>query len=339
MTFSPTQKLSLHRLISAMSVRNRIAAIAVVPVIGFLANGLAFTSGETQVGTAFEAVRGAAVLADASREFKAALAGMQMAAKDFVAQPSDEEIKAFNASQELASSSLDTIASSIDDAQRSDVDTAREALGGMRLNFDALAEEERELGFAPDQGTRKTLEDSGAMIERAIAGGVSWLSADEQTRLLVSLSNMRRFEAQYRLSRQTPTWEAFFKEYRAFGDIVQSATAELSLRTQLDTQVKSYAANLAQWNRRAENTQGLLMEIALGSQHAAAGGQDHRLGQSTRRDSISGVGFLAVAHQAVHHLGRRGGGADRARIQLVDRPQHHAAAPPAGRRHAEARGR
>jgi methyl-accepting chemotaxis protein len=195
MTFSPTQKLSLHRLISAMSVRNRIAAIAVIPVIGFLANGLAFTSGETQVGTAFEAVRGAAVLADASREFKAALAGMQMAAKDFVAQPSDEEIKAFDASQELASSSLDTIASSIDAAQRGDVDAAREALGGMRLNFDALAEEERELGFTPDQGTRKTLEDSGAMIERAIAGGVSWLSAAEQTRLLVSLSNMRRFEA------------------------------------------------------------------------------------------------------------------------------------------------
>ena len=249
-----------------MSVRNRIAAIAVVPVIGFLANGMAFSSGERQVGSAFEAVRGAAVLADASREFKAALAGMQMAAKDFVAQPTDEEIKAFDASHGLASSSLDVIAASIDTDQEDDIATARTALGGMRLNFDALADEERELGFTPDQGTRKALEDSGAMIEHALSAGVAWLSTDDQTRLMVSLSNMRRYEAQYRLSRQTPTWEAFFAEYRSFGDIVQSATAEPALRTQFDTQVKSYAANLAQWNRRAENTQNLLKEIALDSQ-------------------------------------------------------------------------
>ena len=37
--------------------------IAVIPVIGFIANGLAFTGGETQVGRAFESVRSAAVLA------------------------------------------------------------------------------------------------------------------------------------------------------------------------------------------------------------------------------------------------------------------------------------
>ena len=48
--------LSPSWLISKVSVRSRIAAIAVIPVVGFLANGLAFTSGETQGGHAFVGV-------------------------------------------------------------------------------------------------------------------------------------------------------------------------------------------------------------------------------------------------------------------------------------------
>src|SRR5712691_10246885 len=86
---------SIQRLISKLSVRGRITAIAVIPVVGFLANGMAFTGGEIEVGNAFESVKSAAVLADASREFKTALARMQMTSKDFVAQPSEDEVAAF----------------------------------------------------------------------------------------------------------------------------------------------------------------------------------------------------------------------------------------------------
>src|SRR6267154_2878681 len=111
----------LQQLISKLSVRSRIAAIAVIPVVGFLANGLAFTSGETEVGNAFESVKSAAVLADASREFKAALARMQMTSKDFVAQPSEDEVAAFGVGHQLATNSLDTIAASIDALQRDDI--------------------------------------------------------------------------------------------------------------------------------------------------------------------------------------------------------------------------
>jgi methyl-accepting chemotaxis protein len=247
-------------------VRGRIAAIAVIPVVGFLANGLAFTSGETEVGNAFESVQSAAVLADASREFKATLAQMQMAAKDFVAQPADDVAVAFGAGYDIASNSLDAIAASIDALQRGDIGAAHQALGEMKLNFDALTLEQRELGYSPTEGTRKLLEDSGSTIERLINTDMQGLSGADRTRLLVSLSNMRRYEAQYRQSRQPVTWEAFFKEFRTFGDIVQAIDAEPTLKAQLGASVKDYSANLAQWNRRAENTQNLLKEIALASQ-------------------------------------------------------------------------
>jgi methyl-accepting chemotaxis protein len=257
---------SLRRVIPNLSVRGRIAAIAVIPVIGFLANGIAFTAGETEVGNAFESVKSAAVLADTGREFKAALARMQMASKDFVAQPSDDQVAAFGSGQRLASSSLDSIAGAIDALQHDDIGQARQALGEMKLNFDALVQEQKDLGYGPTEGTRKSLEESGATIEHMLSADMSWLSGSDRTRLLVSLSNLRRYEAQYRKDRQTAVWEAFFKEYRAFGEIVKTVGAEPAMKAQLDTSVKSYAANLAQWNRRTENTQNLLKEIALSSQ-------------------------------------------------------------------------
>src|ERR1700681_4180807 len=139
MLFPILRSFSVQRLVSKLSVRNRIAAIAVIPVVGFLANGMAFTSGEIEVGNAFESVKSAAVLADVSREFKAALARMQMTSKDFVAQPSDQEVAAFASGHGLASTSLATIAASIDAVQRDDIGMARQALGEMKLNFDALA--------------------------------------------------------------------------------------------------------------------------------------------------------------------------------------------------------
>jgi methyl-accepting chemotaxis protein len=305
----PLHSFSFQQLISKLSVRGRIAAIAVIPVVGFLANGLAFTGGETEVGNAFESVKSAAVLADASREFRAALARMQMASKDFVAQPSDEEVAAFGTGHELASSSLDAIVAAIDAKQRDDIATARQALGEMKLNFDALAQEQRDLGYSPAEGTRKLLEDSGATIERTISAEMSWLSGSDRTKLLVSLSNMRRYEAQYRQNRQTATWEAFFKEYREFGDIVKGISAEPELKSQLDTSVKFYAANLAQWNRRAENTQSLLKEIALSSRQlqpsadqilalakrrAAAASATLSASQARTRQLIIWVGCAAV---------------------------------------------
>src|SRR5258708_35114795 len=115
---------------------------------------------------------------------------MQMTAKGCVAQPSAEEVAPFGAGHQLASNSLDTVATAIDGMQRDDIGMARQALGEMKLNFDALVQEQRDLGYTPTEGTRKLLEESGATVERTISADMSWLSGADRTQLLVSLSNM-----------------------------------------------------------------------------------------------------------------------------------------------------
>jgi hypothetical protein len=46
----------LARMLASFSVRTRIVLLALIPVVGFVANGLTFTAGEGDVGRAFATV-------------------------------------------------------------------------------------------------------------------------------------------------------------------------------------------------------------------------------------------------------------------------------------------
>jgi len=62
----------LARMLASFLVRTRIVILAFIPVGGFLANGLAYTAGEGDVGRAFRIVTHSTALADASRDFQGA---------------------------------------------------------------------------------------------------------------------------------------------------------------------------------------------------------------------------------------------------------------------------
>ena len=85
----------LTGLLTAISVRTRIIVLALIPVIGFLANGLTYISGEGDVGTAFETVKYSTALSGASRDFKSAIAAMRIIVKDFNADPSKNLVVSF----------------------------------------------------------------------------------------------------------------------------------------------------------------------------------------------------------------------------------------------------
>src|SRR5215510_223389 len=252
---------SLAKSISVVSVRTRIIGLALIPVFGFLANGITFTSGQTEVTDAFANVGTASALADASREFKIALATMQIAAKDFVSHPSSEPIKSFEAGQTLAATSFDRIAAAARAFQDSNTGLVRQKLGELKLHFDYLTQEQEALGFTDDQGTRKSLEEAAAKVETVINDGMVWLSDSERQKLLISLVTMRRYEAQYRLNPTKATWELYFKEYRTFEQGLRDLPGDSELKNRLSDRVKEYSSTLAQWNRHYQNLQTSLTDI------------------------------------------------------------------------------
>ncbi|MGH6771847.1 MAG: methyl-accepting chemotaxis protein [Xanthobacteraceae bacterium] len=260
-----TAKLSPRRLIAKFSVRARIVAIALIPVIGFLANGIAFTTGQNDVTKAFDKVEAASALSDASREFKIALTSMQIAAKDYVANPSPLHIKEFDAGQTLALMSFERIAAT-GGVNSEDASPVRQKLGELKLIFGYLIDEQQELGVAEDEGTRKRLHSAAASIEQTINQGMTWLSAADRETLLLALVTMRRHEAQYRLSRSRAVWEDFFKEFRRLEDKLRLLAVETSLTQELRQRVQNYASTLAQWNRHHENVLKSLKDIVDSSQ-------------------------------------------------------------------------
>ena len=92
----PVRIPRLARLLANFSVRTRIIVLALIPVAGFLANGLTYLSGESDVGNAFQTVKHSAALADASRDFKSTIAAMRITLKDFTAAPSNDLITRFD---------------------------------------------------------------------------------------------------------------------------------------------------------------------------------------------------------------------------------------------------
>ena len=131
---NPFDKLSASqfgRLLTAGSVRTRIVVLALIPVVGFIANGFSYVSGENDVGTAFETVAQSRTLADASRNFKIAIGTMRIAVKDFTDRP-HTLIDSFGQSQQLANNSLDIIEASIGGMRADTIKTLRASSTGSK---------------------------------------------------------------------------------------------------------------------------------------------------------------------------------------------------------------
>jgi methyl-accepting chemotaxis protein len=257
---------SLVKAITSISVRTRIIGIALIPLAGFVVNGVSFTAGENDVTNAFHNVEAADKLSDASREFRIALVSMQFAAADFVAAPTAELIKSFDENHTLASSHFDRITAAAGALSEEDISLVRQKLGELKFAFGYLSDEQSELGFSEEQGTRKRLDEAAAGIEKTINDPMSWIAQTERAKLLLSLLTMRRLEAQYRLNRSSATWEQFFKEFREFETILRGLPIEGDLKQQLARRVQDYSSTLAQWNRYRDNIQRSLKEIVDTSQ-------------------------------------------------------------------------
>ena len=65
----------IRQLFDRLSVRARVVALGVVPVIGFLAYGIAYMASDIEVGRAFDSVHRDTAVVDASSDLKGRAAG------------------------------------------------------------------------------------------------------------------------------------------------------------------------------------------------------------------------------------------------------------------------
>jgi methyl-accepting chemotaxis protein len=237
--------LPFHRFITGISVRARIIVLAAIPVIGFLANGIAYTAGEREVEQAFRTADRAADLAEISREFRGMLIQMRVRTRDFALRSSEELIQAFDTAYDGALRTFRIIEAAIDTPTRKKFAPLKTQLEEIRTQFDDLARDQKVLGFTESDGIRDSMTKAAASVERIIHEDMSWLSERDASKLLISLLTMRRFEAEYRLSRSTLMQTVFFDE--KFQLILDDVVGDDALKQQLAQRVKTYTDTFAQW--------------------------------------------------------------------------------------------
>ena len=256
----------LNRLLTSFSVRTRIVVLALIPVVGFLANGLSYVSGEDDVGTAFETVKQSGGLADASRDFKSAVSSMRIIVKDFSAAPNDNLVVGFQQAHALALQSLDTIAVSIDRRHAENIVDLRKDVMELRENFTELVRQQETLGFDEASGLRHNLRNASNAVERIINENMTWLAETEANKLMMVLLTMRHHEISYRLAQTELTRQLFFAGYKKFTDTFAQIDGTPEMKESLEQQVKNYADTFAQWIVGFDRVQPLRVVIDIDSQ-------------------------------------------------------------------------
>ncbi len=235
--------------LSAFSVRARIVALALIPVGGFLANGIAFTSGDAAVHAAFDSVNRAAALADASHDFKGALAVMRLTVRDFASRPDESLVQSFEDSRQLANKSLDLLEGARSENQRTEVIGMRDRLKEVAGSFNDLVKEQQTLGFTSNDGIRRRLQDATQNIDRLInvdmvKEDADWQREPEAQKLFAHLLTMRRIDADYRLLRKEYLGHLFAGEFSKFSKAAGGVVMPVALKDQMLGEVKNYAEAL-----------------------------------------------------------------------------------------------
>jgi len=239
--------MSLFRLVTRFSVRFRIIALAIIPVIGFVANGIVFTIGETEVADAFHSVKQASSLADAGQEFKDAIAAMRIGARDFATSPNADRIQAFEDSYKRANMTLVSIERALPAAEQNKISGLRTRVETVKKNFEILTKAQEELGFTDDEGIRRSMRDSALAVERIIHEDMSWLKETDSQKLMISLVTMRRYESEYRVNRTEFGEQLFLAEYSNFKRVLNEIVGASILKEQIGDMVTTYAQTFTKW--------------------------------------------------------------------------------------------
>ncbi len=298
-----------RNIFSKLSVRSRIVVLGVIPVIGFLANGIAFLSGDGEVGKAFDSVHRNTEVADASRDLKTGLLMMRAATTDFVAHPSDAEVKDFGEGQSMAMQCLDRIQASLTSAQQDIITPLRITVRDLKASFESLVNEQKTLGFNESEGVTGNLIAASNDMELIIHDDLSWVADLDSAKLQMSLLNMRRYEIEYRLTQGHDAERHFLDEVKHFNQLFDSVDGAPDMREKLSKQVQTYSYTFAQWVASTDNiaplvsliahdTESVLPEadkiIAAARGNASDAGAALALSRSHTRQFITWLGMAVV---------------------------------------------
>jgi methyl-accepting chemotaxis protein len=301
--------ISAARMICGITVRARIVVLAAIPLLGFLANGTAFLTGQSEVEDAFASVKRAGAIAEASQDLNDAVSSMRILVRDYATRPSGELIRIFDETLTLSTGNLDRIEKDSSADMRPRVEEIRQSLNAAKDRFAHLVAAQKSLGYSDNDGLRQRMRLAAYAVERIIHDEMGWLTRDDAQQLLVALLVMRRSESDFRVSRTSLAQTEFTTGYSTFGQTLKAVIAAEVMKDDLQRQVKTYADTFAEWIESTNTVRADIIAldldlkqmtpvtdkiITLARGNAASASAALTGSQSRTRDIIILVGCLAV---------------------------------------------
>ena len=250
----------------ALSVGARVAALALIPVAGFAFMAITYFANEHEVAAAFSSVDHASRLSAASREFKNALAAMNTSAQEFAAAPSEDLSAAVKESQSHAIGELDKIVASANSAELTDIGLLRQRLARVAEVFGLLEQELQRFGFTETEGLRGQAREAGVAIERLVNSGIPEVSRQDAAKLILPLVQMRRYEAEYKLTRLQYLEGLVKDEATNFEQALAPLAYDAALKTALAGKVAASTAAFEKWVASASRTRLLVLSVRSDSE-------------------------------------------------------------------------
>jgi methyl-accepting chemotaxis protein len=239
--------ISMPRSFLSTSVRSRIAALALIPVFGFVTIGVTYMSSEQDARGAFETVRQSAMLSDASREFRAAVETMRATAHEFSTRPSRPLSKAFEAAHQIAITKLEVV-SGLKGVTIEQMKAITQAVESLRENFARLVDEQEQVGFDETQGLQSELLVAAQTVEQLVNDELTSVQELDAKRLMLSLGSLRRQEMDYARRRDDLGLTArFFGELGTFNTIVEKLNVSPRIKDGIRAGIGAYANHFRDW--------------------------------------------------------------------------------------------
>jgi methyl-accepting chemotaxis protein len=256
--------MRILRLLSALSVRVRIILLAGIPLVGFLAVGVAFTDGGRTIDMAMGASRISAQVADASRELKVALGQVMLSATNFSVHPGSKTADAFKAAREGAAS----LAAAIVNSGKAGADATRlpQALDQIGTTFEELKKVTETLGYTDTSGLQGKMRAAVAQAQ----GAIQMLSFGPDGQALQgALQKLENNVKDFRLDHKTMHFDRFEIGHDMFVRQLEVIEANDTSKTAVVTFLKELHATFVDYVKSTGEVDRWLAEIGTQTQNAA----------------------------------------------------------------------
>ncbi len=163
----------------------------------------------------------------------------------------------------------------------------------LKTSFGSLVNEQKSLGFTDTEGVTGNLIAASDAIEKIIQDDLTWVAEIDSAKLLSSLLTMRRYEIEYRLTRNHTAERHFLDEIKRFNQLFDSVDGAPSMKEKLNQEVQNYSYAFAQWVASTDNIAPLVSLISHDTENVLP--EADKIIGAARADASAASSALAIS--------------------------------------------